>query len=171
MGMDVYGKDAKNEKGEYFRRNVWGWRPLWNYCVDNYEDLVGEVSGHYNDGDGLDEAGSLELAKRIKNDLASGKASEYIDQRNAYLASLERPTCDLCSGTGIRDDEVGVENGMPDRELPDEMKMLTGRSHGWCNACSGEGRTDHWDTHYFLDLDDLKEFAEFLENSGGFSIC
>ena len=66
MGMDVYGKDAKNEKGEYFRRNVWGWRPLWNYCVDNYEDLVGEVSGHYNDGDGLDEAGSLELAKRIK---------------------------------------------------------------------------------------------------------
>ena len=24
MGMDVYG----NKNGAYFRRNIWGWRPL-----------------------------------------------------------------------------------------------------------------------------------------------
>lgn len=171
MGMDVYGTNPKNETGEYFRRNVWGWRPLWDYCVDNYEDLVGKVSGHYNDGDGLDNDGALELARRIKADLADGKASDYIEKRNSYLAGLERPACEICKGTGIRDDKVGVENGMPDQELSPEMKILTGRSHGTCNACRGEGKTDHWDTHYFLDLDDLTEFAEFLENSGGFSIC
>jgi len=171
MGMDVYGTNPKNETGEYFRRNVWGWRPLWDYCVDNYEDLVGKVSGHYNDGDGLDNDGALELARRIKADLENGTASEYIDKRNSYLAGLSRPTCELCAGTGIRTDKVGVENGMPDRELDPEMKILVGRSHGTCNGCRGEGKTDHWDTHYFLDLDDLTEFAEFLENSGGFSIC
>lgn len=171
MGMDVFGTNPKNSTGEYFRRNVWGWRPLWNYCVDNYEDLVGEVSGHYNDGDGLDGDGSLELARRIKQDLANGTASKYIAQRNGYLASLERPECDLCSGTGIRTDEVGVENKMPEMELSPEMAILTGRTHGYCNKCRGEGKTDHWDTHYFLDLDDLTEFAEFLENSGGFQIC
>jgi hypothetical protein len=27
MGMDVYG-----ESGNYFRNNVWWWRPLANYC-------------------------------------------------------------------------------------------------------------------------------------------
>lgn len=171
MGMDVYGKNAKNQVGEYFRRNVWGWRPLWDYCVNNYEDLVGEVNGHYNDGDGLGEDGSLELARRIKKDLADGTAQAYIEKRNAYLAELERPECDICKGTGIRDDEVGVENGMPDAELSTEMKILVGRSHGTCNGCRGEGKTDSWETHYFLDLDDLTEFAEFLENSGGFEIC
>jgi hypothetical protein len=171
MGMDVYGKSPKNEVGQYFRRNVWGWRPLWDYCVDNYHDLVGNVSGHYNDGDGLDETGAIDLANRITADLANGKAQEYINQRNAELSQLERPACDLCNGTGIRTDKVGVENGMPERELPAEMAMLTGRTIGWCNGCSGEGKRDAWETNYFLDLDDLTEFADFLRNSGGFEIC
>ena len=171
MGMDVYGKNPKNTTGEYFRRNVWGWRPLWQYCENNYDDLVADVSGHYNDGDGLDETGATELANRIFADLKSGKAQEYIDQRNAYLASLPREKCDLCSGTGVRDDEVGVANGMPSRKLSDEMAILLGRSIGWCNGCNGEGLKESWDTNYGLELDDLKEFAEFLKDSGGFEIC
>jgi hypothetical protein len=172
MGMDVYGKNAVNQTGEYFRRNVWGWRPLWDYCLDQHGELAGKVEhGHSNDGDGLDGEDSVALARLIKTAIADGSASAYIEKRNGYLAGLERPACELCEGTGIRSDQVGVENGMPDRELPDEMKMLTGRSHGFCNACSGEGKRDAWETNYFLDLDDLAEFAEFLENSGGFSIC
>lgn len=171
MGMDVYGKNPKSNAGEYFRRNVWGWRPLWDYCVDNYNDLVGEVSGHTNDGDGLGNEGSLELARRIKEDLVSGKAKTYIDERNAYLADLPRPECDLCSGTGIRTDKVGVENGMPEQELEPELQVILGRSKGTCNGCRGEGKRDNFETWYSLDLDDLQEFAEFLENSGGFEIC
>jgi hypothetical protein len=172
MGMDVYGKNPVNEAGEYFRRNVWGWRPLWNYCLDRHGKVAGKVKhGHSNDGDGLGKYGSQKLAELLYRDLADGSARTYIEERNGLLASLERPACDLCDGTGIRSDGVGVENGMPDRELPDEMKMLTGRSHGWCNKCSGEGKTDAWETHYYLDLDDIKEFADFLANSGGFRIC
>jgi len=172
MGMDVYGKNATNEVGEYFRRNVWGWRPLWDYCLDQHGKIAGKVKyGHSNDGDGLGKNGSAKLARSIKEAIADGSAQAYIEARNTRLAGLERPACDLCAGTGIRSDEVGVEHGMPDRELPIEMKMLTGRSHGFCNACSGEGKTDDWATHYFLDLDDLIEFSDFLENSGGFSIC
>jgi hypothetical protein len=171
MGMDVYGKSPKNETGEYFRRNVWGWRPLWDYCVDNFNDLVGEVSGHYNDGDGLNNAGSLELARRIREQLKTGEAKDYIEKRNSRLASLERPNCELCQGTGIRTDALGVEHKMPIRELSPEMASLTNRTHGWCNGCDGEGKKDAWETSYSLDLDDLEEFAEFLENSGGFEIC
>lgn len=171
MGMDVYGKMPKNEVGEYFRRNVWGWRPLWDYCVDNFPELVGEVSGHYNDGDGLNADGSLELAKLIRAQIKDGSAQNYIQERNNHLASLERPACDLCQGTGIRTDAVGVENGMPTRALSPEMSMLTGRTHGYCNGCQGEGKKDAWETNYGLDLEDIEEFAEFLENCGGFEIC
>ena len=172
MGMDVYGKNAKTEVGTYFRRNVWGWRPLWDYCVNQHPEVAGVVKyGHSNDGDGLDGELSLLLGRLLESDIKTGAASAYIENRNAELAELPRPDCDLCSGTGIRTDAIGVQYGMDKQELPDEMKSLTGRTHGTCNACHGEGKTDAWETNYFLELDDIKEFAEFLKDCGGFSIC
>lgn len=170
MGMDVIGTNPTKPVGEYFRRNVWGWRPLWNYCLDTFE-VSNNVEGHYNNGDGLDRKGALLLAKQIRESLTTGDAERYIAERNEMLAGLERPTCKYCEGTGIRTDEVATQMGMPERELSPEMASLTGRTHGFCNGCSGEGKTDAWETNYFLDLDDIKEFADFLEHSGGFQIC
>jgi hypothetical protein len=172
MGMDVYGKNPTNEIGQYFRRNVWGWRPLWQYVEDTHPEIAELVKyPQSNDGDGLNATNSKKLAKALREDLALGRAVEYVEQRNKYLAGLERPTCDLCEGTGIRSDKVGVDNGMPERELSPEMAILTGRTHGYCNACGGEGKTDSWETNYYLDLDDISEFADFLANCGGFEIC
>jgi hypothetical protein len=37
MGFDVYGKSARSEKGEYFRNNVWWWRPLAEYVLETVE--------------------------------------------------------------------------------------------------------------------------------------
>ena len=37
MGMDVYG----TREDTYFRNNIWGWRPLWNY-VNETCDLSDE---------------------------------------------------------------------------------------------------------------------------------
>ena len=170
MGMDVYGTKPKNETGEYFRRNVWGWRGLWDYCLDTFE-IVADVNGHDNNGDGLNAEKSAILAEQMKADIASGAAQDYITARNHKLASLERLTCEWCDGTGIRTDEVGMFQDMPTRELSPEMAMLTGRTHGFCNGCSGEGKKDNWETNYQFDLEDIKEFAEFIENSGGFRIC
>jgi hypothetical protein len=171
MGMDVYGVNAENKTGEYFRRNVWGWRGLWDYCLDTYEIANKVANGHSNDGDGLNAEDSRLLAEQMYSDIASGASQDYITARNHRLASLDRPACKTCDGTGIRTDEVGVFHDMPTRELSPEMASLTGRTHGFCNACSGEGKTDDWETNYSLDLDDIKEFAEFLENCGGFKIC
>jgi len=171
MGMDVYGKKATNEKGEYFRRNVWGWRPLWDYCLDTFAIAEKVEDGHSNSGHGLNAENSRILAEQMKLAIANGSAQEYIEERNIKLSQLERPTCELCAGTGVRTDEVGMFQDMPTRKLSDEMASLTGRTHGWCNGCSGEGKKDAWETSYYLDLDDIKEFAEFLENCGGFQIC
>jgi hypothetical protein len=171
MGMDVYGKNATTKTGEYFRRNVWGWRPLWDYCVDTFEVASKVKNGHTNSGYGLNAKDSFRLAEEMKLAIANGSAAEYITERNEKLANLERPTCQWCAGTGIRTDEVGVQTGQPERELEPEMASLTGRTKGWCNGCAGEGKTDHWDTNYSLELDDIKQFAEFLEHCGGFRIC
>jgi hypothetical protein len=170
MGMDVIGKNAKSEVGEYFRRSVWGWRPLWDYVYDIHEDLVGNVEGGYNDGDGLDAVGATKLANRLFEDLADGTVYRYVSERNEKLASLPRETCTLCEGTGVRRDAVGVDMFMPERELAPEVQVLTGRTHGYCNGCSGYGDKPHWDTNYDLREQDIRDFAHFLADSGGFEI-
>lgn len=172
MGMDVVGVNPKSEKGEYFRNNVWWWHPLWTYCENTHSDLTSKVEyGHSNDGDGLDDDDSRELGLRLLMDIERGTTAEYEQEYRNYLASLPLEKCDFCDGTGIRTDEVGVENGMATQELDEATAILLGRTHGTCNACRGQGQTTSWDTNYPFSIDNVREFAEFLLDCGGFQIC
>lgn len=171
MGMDVIGVKPKNEKGEYFRNNVWWWRPLAGFIRDTYPDIAEKCDGwDYNGGDGLDEENSTELARLIREDLANGKVAEWESQYNEWRAEQPRENCSHCEATGIRRDKVGRENGMPDKELSPEVKILTGREFGWCNGCDGVGTTENWNAQYPFSKENVEEFAEFLEACGGFQI-
>ncbi|WJZ48481.1 hypothetical protein [Actinomycetia phage DSL-LC01] len=172
MGMDVYGVQPKTEAGEYFRNNVWWWRPLWDYCLEVAPDLAGKVEhGHSNDGDGLDAEDAVALSKRLLDLIESGETEEYELRYREQQASLPRNKCDLCGGTGVRRDAVGVQYGMPDKELDQALAVLVRRTHGWCNGCGGEGQVDHIALSYPFSVENVREFAEFLAESGGFKIC
>jgi hypothetical protein len=170
MGMDVIGNNPSTEKGDYFRNNVWWWRPLWDYCVELAPELCGDVSGHYNDGDGLDGEGSVKLAEILNNEIKSGRTAEYEQERNEALAQLPRVDCNLCSTTGIRTDEVGMEHGMHDKQLDPEVAIQVGREFGWCNGCNGIGTKKDFDTQYPFSVENVQEFADFLSDCGGFGI-
>jgi hypothetical protein len=174
MGMDVIGNNPTTDKGEYFRNNVWWWRPLWEYCCEAGEKIISDdiaQGGHFNDGVGLDADGALALGNLLLEEIAAGRTVEYESRYNAFLASLDRTDCDLCDATGIRADEVGVEAGMPEKELSSENQILTGRMHGWCNACDGVGTREAWALSYPFSIDNVRNFAEFCKASGGFEIC
>ena len=58
MGMDVYGKDPSSECGQYFRANIWSWRPILDQIVATCRDLVDDElleAMAYNDGAGPDD--------------------------------------------------------------------------------------------------------------------
>jgi hypothetical protein len=172
MGMDVFGVNPKNEKGEYFRNNVWWWRPLAEFVCEKYPDIAEKCEyWQSNDGDGLDDSDATALAQRIRVDIALGVVKEYETQINEWRASLPREACKHCDATGIRADKVGKEMGMPEKELSAEVAILTGRTHGWCNGCDGVGTTESWMAGYPFSEENVIEFAEFLENCGGFQIC
>lgn len=172
MGMDVYGKNPKSEMGEYFRRNVWGWHPLWEYVEQVHPEIAELVKyAHSNDGDGLGSQDSAKLGELLLDDYESGKAFQYVEERNKWLSELPLEDCNLCEATGIRADEIGIQNGMPERELSPEMKVVTGREVGYCNGCQGSGKETNWATNYYLEPDDVKEFGLFLKDCGGFEIC
>lgn len=166
MGMDVYGRT-----GNYFRRNVWGWHGLAEYICSAFPRRAAPCAEwHTNSGDGLDAEQSLLLADALDDAVASGEAERYVKSRDARLAALPDETCDLCHGTGIRNDDLGRRHGQVEQLISEGGHPRRGQ-RGWCNGCNGIGHIRPWDTHYYLEVDDITEFARFMRESGGFEIC
>lgn len=155
MGMDLYGKKPGTETGKYFRNNVWWWHPLWNYCLGVAPEICGKVeNGHSNDGDGLGKRDSLALAQILRAKIASGETHGYAETYAVTLEALPSEQCFCCAGTGKR--------------LP---PPLTGAGNQPCNACDGSGETRPSATMYPFSVENVTEFANFLEHCGGFEIC
>lgn len=165
MEMDVYGTS-----GNYFRRNVWGWRPLADFCLWLAPQITAPCRHwHSNDGDGLDAGHAKRLSDAIVDAIADGRAASYIAARDAKLAALPTITCSQCGGSGVRCDDIGRKQGMTTRIIRQHGHARYGQT-GWCNGCDGVGTTPSYDTWYTLTLDDVAEFASFLAESGGFKI-
>lgn len=150
----MYGVDPVSERGKYFRNNVWWWHPLWEYCEEVYKPCR-NVDGHTNGGDGLDNKHALELAGVLFEKLAKGEVAAYGASRQLVLDSLPDKTCDICNGTGQR---------------PDGLYGVEWKKVG-CNGCEGKGSTRPWECNYPFDEDNVREFAQFCAESGGFEIC
>jgi hypothetical protein len=194
MGMDVFGVEPKNEKGAYFRNNVWWWRPLWEYCESVAPELTELVEFAYsNDGDGLDGDDSILLAKALRKSLRDGTADKYIADREAELEALPIRPCAHCQATGQRTWHINPKaTGSEATQLPayqynvlemlvDEDRLPTYTklelAEGWveevkeCNACNGSGGQQSFAKDYHLDKDNIRQFVTFLANCGGFQIC
>ena len=141
-----------DNKGIYFRNNVWSWRPLWDYVCQACDDVLTEedcTSGHHNDGHLITEAQCEVIARRLKFALDNGLVKEYMDNRQTRLDSLPLETCKHCEGSGQRDDE---------------------HVQGECNGCEGVGEIKSYDTHYPFSVENVEEFTSFVIGSGGFRI-
>ena len=151
MGMDVYGIEPYTEAGQYFRANVWMWRPLWNYVCDVCSiDNETRERGHYNDGHVIDEDAATSIGMMLRSLLESGVVQKYADHREKSLAALPDEQCEHGEGTGHRNDEF---------------------VQGTCNGCDGKGTVRPFETNYPFDIKWIEEFAEFAKQSGGFEIC
>jgi hypothetical protein len=161
MGMDVYGEAPQNKKGEYFRNNCWWWRPLWDYVADVCSDFITDKdhsSGHYNDGHLIEKARAERIAARLRQLCESGKVLDFEREYKRHIESLTDIPCDICNGTGIRPggkEQFGAE-------------WFAGCNG--CNGCNGKGTVKPNEAHYPFEAENVLEFAEFAENSGGFRI-
>lgn len=152
--MDVYGKKATDPKGEYFRANVWYWRPLWIYVDSIKPDLTAKVQDpHSNGGDGLNAKDSRLLAQFLLKEIESGNTEKYIKEYEEYIDSLPLEDCGYCEKTGYR---TWNENGL-------EVQKI-------CNACQGKLQLKPFSANYPMHIDVVKEFQQFLYHCGGFQI-
>ena len=156
MGFDVYG----NKKDSYFRNSVWYWKPLWAYVAEtcNLSDKDAE-SGLYNDAYSISESKAKMISETLFRELKANRTQTYDLNHKRMLNNLPYETCKICNGTGTRNDE---------------------HVQGDCNACNTPstreqgipiGKVKNWATSYPFDVDNVKEFAQFCADSGGFKIC
>ena len=155
--FEALEKWKKENPGDYFRANVWYWRPLWEYVCNVCDDILTEEdmeSGTYNDGHEIVNEKALSIADRLETLYYDGNILKHEIERESYLKGLDKEICTTCDGTGQRNEEW----------LEDDVK-------GKCNGCNGEGERENWQTHYPFKSDIVLEFAQFCKQSGGFTIC
>ncbi len=147
MGFDLYA-----EKGGYFRNSIWSWRPLWEYIVSTCREILADEDieqGTWNNGHPISGDKALDMAERLHQLLLKGDVAKYAKAYKRHLESLPLEECHVCSGIGTRNDQY---------------------VQGKCNGCSGNGRVKQFDTHYPFSEENIREFATFCRDSGGFSI-
>ena len=154
MGMDVHGLHPRSAAGQYFRNSVWSWRPLADYCCEIGKDLIANPKGwQYNKGHSLDGNNAAKLATRLEAEISSGRTASYEMQHKRAIELTPDEDCETCGGTGRR--------VAPPR---------TGPGDQLCNGCNGKGSRRPYSTWYSFEVDNVRKFAEFLKDCGGFEI-
>jgi hypothetical protein len=172
MGMAVCGNNPSSKTGEYFEAAGLLWLPLAQIS-QHFAPEVCAACKYWdsNDGDGLDADGARRLAVALEQALVAGQIDAYLAERAQYLATLPNEVCQLCGGTGVRRDALGIEDKQPERVIDQPGHPRHGET-GWCNGCDGRGWNENWtdEDGGNTDRETVTRWIAFLKDCGGFSI-
>ena len=160
---DVYETD---NPGAYFRNNVWFWRPLWQFVVETCEDYmtVDEIdSGNSNSGHRISEETALYIAKQLSEKIADGT----VDKREREW-ELRRAKA-KAHNKEVRAEMDNISKECKDKHGSDLVPANYPEPYNtqWQEAYSKED----WDASYPFSKENIKDFATFCMQSGGFEIC
>ena len=158
----------KNVPGYYFRNNCWWWRTLWDYTY-NFTNILTEEEysrGHHNDGQQINAKKAEKLSFALHKLIDSGHTKQYeedymreyreaeefnnkVDERLKELNELVR-------------NEVGSnEEWLAPSQFPEEYLKQWEKIYG----------TKKIQGSYPFSVKNVREFANFCYQSGGFEIC
>jgi hypothetical protein len=155
MSFDLNGIEPKSKVGEYFRNSCWYWADVWGYVCQNCQDILSEYQlseGCINDGVEITAKQAELLANRLFQWLESGEPKKLELQVRTEWDNFPLKACGACEGTGLME--------------PADGEIST------CIICGGKGeKHDTGDSNWkpFTE-DNVKRFAEFCKDSGGFRI-
>ena len=152
--------------GDYFRNNVWWWRPLWNFVCNSCDDFLTEKDmekGYYNDDRKISKTKSLKIARRLSKLIADGTVDTIERESTLEIAKAEAHNKEVRKEMDAISDACQKEHGKMKAPAyyPEPYKTK------WNDAYAKED----WTSSYPFYKDNVKVFATFCQQSGGFTIC
>ena len=165
--MDVYGRNPKNKTGEYFRSNVWSYRPIHWLCYlstirhekeTGYGDLIPlkTLQGmEFNDGKGLRSERKCKLLSDYIQEVV-----DYFFQKEVIPFEIS-PFPNESFKWGVnKDGELYIDYG--DLYVDKGGKLIREKEVKDLNI---EKISPHR-----IKKEHLQEFCDFLKNCGGFEV-
>jgi hypothetical protein len=155
----------KNVPGHYFRNNVWWWRPLWDY-IDNHTEVLSDTQmeeGSSNSGATISEEESIELSLALHKLIDSGHTKKYEDIHMLEFNLAQEHNEELekqRKKVHVRVVEVTGNEGIAPKDYPAPYKKE------WDDLWARKA----WAGSYPFSENNIKEFADFCYQSGGFEI-
>ena len=156
-----------NNPGNYFRNNVWWWRPLWTFTCDHCADFLTEDDmngGCYNDSYIITEDKAVAIAERLYEALKEPETQEYLDNHMKVIEKAKKHN-EMIDQEKKALDEIAVaitgDKDIAPINYPKDLKKKFDEL---------QKRRD-WASSYPINRENIENFARFAEQSGGFSIC
>ena len=161
--LDEYEKEVI---GDYFRSNVWWWRPLASYVIQ-YTGSVNEADAEMwgtNDGHEVDDETAQQIHNQLQVLIESGHTQKFQDdyEKERKIAEehndkVEKELKKFCDSV---EKKLGKTNLAPN-DFPKADKEKWDKIYN----------KRKWSASYPFSVEHVKEFAEFCRFSGGFKIC
>ena len=156
-----------NNPGNYFRNNVWWWRPLWSFTCDHCADFLTEDDmngGCYNDSYIITEDKAVAIAERLYEALKEPETQEYLDNHMKAMEKAKKHN-EMIEQEKKALDEIAVAITGDKNVAPiDYPKDLNKKFDELM-------KKRDWASSYPINRENIENFARFAEQSGGFSIC
>ena len=155
----------QNQKGAYFRNNVWWWRPLAEYVI-TFTKVINKKDNdkwHCNDCHLVDNSHAEQIANQLDHLIKSGHTLKYekMYEKKRRKAEKYNEVVEKCleSFLNLIKYQTGDKNIVP-LNFDKDDKLI------WDKI---------WDKKMFnasypFSVENVKNFADFCRNSGGFTI-
>ena len=164
--FEIQTKFDEENPGRYFRNNVWWWRPLWNFVCGSCADFLKQKDiegGSFNDGRKISKTKAKRIASRLRKLIKDGT-----------VAALDK--------NYKEEYEIAKAHNKKVEKLMDEISESCKKMHGkdlvpanypepWKTMWDDAYRQKDPVTDYPFCQENVENFAEFCEKSGGFEIC
>jgi hypothetical protein len=159
-------KFESENKGYYFRNNNWWWRPLANFVINNTLCIEKKdiENWHVNDGHKVNKETAEQIAKQLYHLIKIGEVKRHEEELAKIAKQAKEHNKKLQKKFDALEKKAIEKTGDKDiapADYPKEFKEEWDRL--WADK--------DWRDSYPFSVSNVKEFADFCKESGGFEIC
>lgn len=161
-------KDEHQEinPGEYFRANVWFWRPIWNFVCAACDDFLLDAdmdAGDSNSGDKISKTKANKIASRLRKLEKQGIIQTWEDEMLIPFNDAKEHNKKIDAELHEFQNKMSLEYGVgtaPNEYNADDKKE-------WDSIYKERS----WAGSYPPSASEITKFGIFCGESGGFQIC